>query len=103
MEAMEAKINKFTRKWLRVPHCLTDIVLYCRQAKLKLPLKSILEEYKAGKIRLQSMLEDSADKVIEIAKPKLKTCRKWKVHEAMEAAKSSPEIRETTGHTQTNR
>ena len=103
VETMEAKINKYTRKWLGVPPCLTDIALYCRQAKLKLPLKSILEEYKAGKIRLQSMLEDSGDKVIETAKPQLKTGRKWKVQEAMEAAKDSLRIREITGHTQTNR
>ena len=48
------------------------------------------------------MLEDSGDKVIETAKPKLKTGRKWKVHEAMEAAKNSFEIREINGHTQTN-
>ena len=103
VEKMEAKINKFTRKWLGVPPCLTDIALYCRQAKLKLPLKSILEEYKAGKMRLQSMLEDSGDKVIETVKPQLKTGRKWKVHEAMESAKDSLRIKEITGHTQTNR
>ena len=103
VEAMESKINKFTRKWLGVPPCLTDIALYCRQAKLKLPLKSILDEYKAGKIRLQSMLEDSGDKVVEAIKPQLKTGRKWKVQEAMDSAKESLKIREITGHTQTNR
>ena len=43
------------------------------------------------------------DKVIETAKPKLKTGIKWKVQEAMEAAENSLEIREITGHTQTNR
>ena len=103
VEAMEAKINKFTRKWLGVPPCLTDIALYCRQAKLKLPLKSILEEYKAGKMRLQSMLEDSGDSVIEAVKPQLKTGRKWKVQEAIKSAKENLQIREITGHTQTNR
>ena len=48
------------------------------------------------------MLEDSGDKVIETANPKLKTGRKWKVQEALEAPKNSLEIREITGHTQTN-
>ncbi|RUS90920.1 hypothetical protein EGW08_001317 [Elysia chlorotica] len=59
VEAIEAKINKFTRRWLGVPPGLTDVAMYCRTAKLKLPLKSILEEYKCGKARLFSMLEDS--------------------------------------------
>ena len=103
VEAMEAKINKFMRKWLGAPPCLTDIALYCRQAKLKLPLKSLLEEYKAGKIRLQSMLEDSGDKVVETINPQLKTGRKWKVQEAMDSAKDSLRIKEIIGHTQTNR
>ena len=67
VESIEAKINKFTRRWLGVPPGLTDVAMYCRKAKLRLPLKSILEEYKCGKARLLSMLglrgpgcEDSA-------------------------------------------
>ena len=59
VEALEAKINSYTRKWLSVPPWLTDIALYCHQAKLKLPLKSMLEDYRAGKARLLSMLEVS--------------------------------------------
>ena len=89
---MEAKINKYTRKWLGVPPCLTDVAFYCRQAKLKLPLKSILEEYKAGKARLLSMLEDSEDLVVRSVQPELKTDRKWKVKEAVESAKESLRI-----------
>ncbi|KAK3781768.1 hypothetical protein RRG08_021414 [Elysia crispata] len=38
VKAIEPKINKFTRRWLGVPPGLTDV------AKLKLPLRSILEE-----------------------------------------------------------
>ena len=103
VETIEAKINKYTRRWLGVPPCLTNIALYCRQAKLKLPLKSILEEYKAGKARLLSMLEDSDDLVVRSVQPKLRTGRKWKVKDAVESAKESLKIREIIGHTQTNR
>ena len=103
VEAMEAKINKYTRKWLGVPPGLTDVALYCRQAKLKLPLKSLTEEYKVGKTRLLSMLEDSEDKVVRSAQPRLKTGRKWNVHEAVNAAKESLKIKEIVGYTQTNR
>ena len=103
VEALEAKINRFTRKWLGVPPCLTDVALYCRQAKLKLPLKSILEEYKAGKARLLCMLEDSEDVVVKSNQPELKTGRKWKVGEAVESAKEGLRLRDIIGHTQTNR
>ena len=41
VELMEAKINKYTQKWLGLPPGLPDVALYCRQAKLKLPFKSI--------------------------------------------------------------
>ena len=47
VEAMEAKINRFTRKWLGLPPGLSDVALYSRQSKLKLPFKSIIEEYKS--------------------------------------------------------
>ena len=43
VEAIEAKINKVTRRWLGVPPSLTDVAMYCGKAKLKLPLKSIVE------------------------------------------------------------
>ena len=57
VEAIEAKINKFTKRWLGVPSALTDVAMYCRKGKLRLPLKSSLEEYTCGKARLLSMLE----------------------------------------------
>ena len=103
VETMEGKINKYTRKWLGVPPGLTKVALYSRQAKLRLPLKSILEEYKAGKARLLSMLEDSADPVVKEANPELKTGRKWKVKKATEDAKADLRMKEIIGHTQTNR
>ena len=103
VESIEAKINRYTRKWLGVPPGLTDVALYGRQAKLMLPLKSIVEEYKVGKARLLSMLEDSGDRAVRSIRPKMKTGRKWKVHDAVDAAKESLKIREIIGHTQTNR
>ena len=78
---METKINKYTRKWLGLPPGLSDVAMYCRQAKLKLPLKSIMEEFKSGKVRLQMMLDDSKDKVIKSLNPTLKTRRKWEFKE----------------------
>ena len=99
VEAMESKINKFTRKWLGVPPGLSDVALYCRQAKLRLPLKSITEEYKVGKTRLQLMLQDSSDDVVKMIQPNLKSGRKWKAYEAIEASKESLKLKEVIGLT----
>lgn len=103
VEAIEAKINKFTRKWLGVPPGLSDVALYCRQAKLKLPLKSIVEEYKTGKVRLQVMLTESQDEVVRSSQASLKTGRKWKVCEAIHQAEQGLKLKEVIGHTQTDR
>ncbi|GFO40444.1 reverse transcriptase [Plakobranchus ocellatus] len=75
-EAIEAKINIYTRKWLGVPPGLSDVAMYCRKAKLKLPMKSILEEYKCGKAILLTMLEESDDPVVSTVQLSLKTGRK---------------------------
>ncbi|GFO36626.1 reverse transcriptase [Plakobranchus ocellatus] len=87
VEAIEANTNKYTRKWLGVPPGNSDVAMYCRKAKLKLPMKSILEEYKCGKARLLTMLEESDDPVVKTVQPSLKTGRKWKVTEAVDEAK----------------
>ena len=103
VEAIERKINKFTRKWLGVPPGLTDVALYCKQAKLRLPLKSIVEEYKAGKVRLQMMLEDSPDEVVKSVQPSLRTGKKWKVQDAVVSAKENLIQKEVIGLTQSGR
>ena len=94
VESVEAKINKYTRKWLGLPPGLFDIALYCRKAKF--PFKSIVEEFKSGKIRLKMMLDDSKDEVIKSLKPSLKTGKKWKVRDNLA-------FKEIMGHTQTGK
>ena len=103
VERLEAKINKFTRKWLGVPPGLTDVALYGKETTLKLPFKSLVDEYKAGKARLAVMLQDSTDEFVKTVEPTLKTGRKWKVKEAVESAKQILELKEIIGHTQTTR
>ncbi|GFN77905.1 polyprotein [Plakobranchus ocellatus] len=77
--------------------------MYCRKAKLKLPMKSILEEYKCGKDRLLTMLEESNDPVVKTVQPSLKTGRKWNVTEAADEAKECLKMKEVIGQTQTDR
>ncbi|GFN82623.1 reverse transcriptase [Plakobranchus ocellatus] len=83
VESIEAKIYRFTRKWLGVSPRVTDVAMYCRKAKLRLPLKSIVEEYKFGKARLMVMLEDSDEPAVRSIQPQLKGGRKWKVDKAV--------------------
>ena len=100
VEAIDAKINKLTWRWLGVRPGLINVAMYCGKTKLRFPLKSILEEYKCGKARLLSMLEDSEDPVVKTVQPTRKTGRKWKVFEAVDEAK---ETKEVIGLTQTDR
>ena len=44
----EGDKDKYTRKLLGLPLGLSDVAKYCRQAKMKLHLKSIMEEFKSG-------------------------------------------------------
>ena len=63
------------------------MAMYCQKAKLKLSLKSILEENKCGKARLLSMLEDSEDPVVKAVQPTIRTGGKWNVVKATDQAK----------------
>ncbi|GFS01182.1 reverse transcriptase [Elysia marginata] len=78
IESIEAIINKYTRKWLGVPPGLSDVAMYCRKAKLKLPMKSNLDEYKCENVRLVTMLEDSDDPVVKTVQPSIKTGKSGK-------------------------
>ena len=49
IEKMESLISKFLKKWLGVPKSLTNVALYSSSTKLKLPTKSLVEEFKLGK------------------------------------------------------
>ena len=75
IEKMESLISKFQKKLLRVPKSLTNVVLY--SSSLKLPTKSLVEEFKLGKARLFQMLRDSVDPLVKSAQPAIITGRKW--------------------------
>ena len=48
VETMEQLISKFMKKWLGVPNSLTNVALY--SSSTKLPMLSLVEEYKLGKV-----------------------------------------------------
>lgn len=103
VEKMEGKISKHIRKWLGLPPGLTTVGLYSRSAKLKLPLKSLTEEFQVGKVRLQMMLNYSQDPAVRAAEAKLKSGRKWNVSKETGRAEEAAKFKDILGATQTNR
>ncbi|GFN95633.1 polyprotein [Plakobranchus ocellatus] len=78
VESIETKINRFTRKCLGIPLGLTDVALYFRKVTLRFPLKSIVEDYKCGQVRLMTTLEGSENPAMRSIQPQLRTGRKSK-------------------------
>ena len=52
VEAIQRHVSKCLRKWVGVPSSFTTVGLYSRSAKVQLPLSSVVDEFKAGKVRL---------------------------------------------------
>ena len=44
VEGLEKKVNRCIRSWLGLPPGMSSVALYSKSAKLKLPLRSIVEE-----------------------------------------------------------
>ena len=59
VEAMERKINKHVKKWLGLSNSLSNDAIYSSKAKLKLPIRSLVEEeVKVAKARSFTTLRD---------------------------------------------
>ena len=94
---MEQLTSKFIKKWLGVPNSLTNVALYSSSTKLKLPMLSLVEEYKLGKARLFQMLHDSRNLLVKNAQPSVITGWKWKAKIAVENAESALRMKEMIG------
>ena len=77
IERIEQRCNWYIRKWLGLPKMLTTSALYGRLSPLKLPIASITEEFKAGKIRTVMTLRYSKDEKIRNDPPEVRTGKKW--------------------------
>ncbi len=83
VEALERRINNFLRRWLSVPKSFCSIGLYSSGSKLKLPITSVVEEFKTAKVQLAMMLRDSDDQAVQQANIVVKTGQKWKASGAL--------------------
>ena len=82
VERIQQYSNKYLRKWLGVPPCFSKVCLYTNSENLQLPISSLVEEFRIGKVRLHMMMNDSADEIIRKAYP---AGRKWSGVKAAQA------------------
>ncbi|GFN82449.1 reverse transcriptase [Plakobranchus ocellatus] len=72
--------------------------MHSRKAKLKLSLKSIVEEYKCGKARLMTMLEDSEDPAVRSIQPQRRTGGKWNIDKTVDQTKEGLKMKDNWAH-----
>ena len=86
VERIEQRCGVYIRKWLGLPRMLNNSAIFGKQGQLKLPIASIVEEYKASKVRTVMMLRFSNDPEIKENPPEVRTGRKWRAEEATDNA-----------------
>ena len=65
VEIIKQKCSKHIRRWLGLPRMINTTSLYRKKGALQLPLTSIAETYKTGKVRTVMILRDSRDPEIK--------------------------------------
>ena len=103
VEIIEQKSSVYIQKWLGLPRITNSSALYRKSGSLHLPITSIVEIYKTGKVRTVMMLKESRVTAIHDNPPEVKTMKKWKAEEEVEQAISAIEHREIVGDTQCDR
>ena len=88
VETLERKVSSCLRRWLGLPRSLSSIALYGNSTKLRLPLKSLEEEFKVTRTREVLMYRDSRDPKVAQAGVVVKTGRKWSAKAAVLDAES---------------
>ena len=99
VEQIQQYSNKYLRKWRGVPPCFSKVDLYINSVNLQLPVSSLVEEFKLGKVHLHMMMKNSADGIIRKAYPEIKSGTKWSAVKAAQEA----ECKDIIGVTQINR
>ena len=100
VERIQQYNNEYLRKWLGVPACFSKAGLYTKSGNLQLPISSLVEEFKIGKVHLH--MKDSADEIIQKAYPEIKLGTKWSAIKAAQEAECSLRIKDIIGIPQIN-
>ncbi len=88
MATLERKVSSHLRRWLGLPKSLSSIALNGHRNKLKLPLKSLEEEFKVSRAREVLLYRDSRDPKVATAGIEVRTGRKWKAEVAVPQAEA---------------
>ena len=103
VERIEQRCSVYIRKWLKLPKTINNTVLYGKKQQLTLPMPSIFEEYKAGKVRTVMMPRYSKDDKISENPPEVRTCGKWNTEDEVNEAINRLRHQNIIGLTQTVR
>ena len=102
VERIQQYSKKYMHKWFGVPPFFSKVGLYTNSRNLQLPISSLVEEFKIGKVCLHMMMKDSAE-IIRKAYPEIKSGTKWSAVKTAQEAECSLRIKDIIGVTQTNR
>ena len=102
VEMIERMCNINIRRWIGLPRITNNSALYRSKGALQLPLTSIVEIFKAGKVRTVMMLRDSRDPEIRNNPPDVVTARKWIAEEETDNIISDLKHRDIIGAVQTD-
>ena len=102
VERIEQRCNASIRKWLGLPRMTSGAAIYSNKGPLDLPIPSIVQSYKCGKVRTVIMLCYSNDAVVRAAPPYIKTGRKWKATEETDRRISALQHCDFVGATQSS-
>ena len=103
VELIERLYNGYIRKWTGLPRIINTSALYRKRGALQLPLTSIVEIFKAGKVRTVMMLRESNDQAISDNPPDVRTARKWDAEKATDDITAVLKHKDIIGSTQTGR
>ena len=103
VEMIEKKCRAYTRKWLGLPKCLNTSALYGKGTPLELPITSIVEEYKASKVRTVMMLRYSKDQRIREDPPQVRTGKRWSAEQEVDRAEAALRNKDIVGSVQLGR
>ena len=84
-EAIEHSIDSYFIRWLSAPRNLKSVTLISSTAKLQLPTRSLVEEWKAAETQLYMMLRDSGDPLMCV-QPEVQIGKECSVRYAVEEA-----------------
>ena len=96
-------LNSYIRKWLGLPRTTNNSALYRSKVALQLPITSIVEIYKAGKVRTVMMLRDSKDHEIRNNPPDVITSMKWKAEDETDSIIADLKQQDIVGAVQNDR